>query len=84
MFKPLFLIWERRFLSLGQLPARLLWDFCEIVAFIVALLLWDYCSSYGFAGIVVGLLCYCCRITVDLLWYCHQHACFAAHELSLS
>ena len=67
MFYPFFLVWERRFLSLGQLPARLLWDFCEIAAFIVALLLWDHCSSYGFAGIVVGFMSYCNSVAVGLL-----------------
>ena len=68
MFYPFFLVLERRFLSLGPLPARLLWDFCEIAAFIVVLLLWAYCSSYGFAGIVVGLLC--CRNSVAVGLMC--------------
>ena len=50
-----------------QIAVGLLRDFCEIAAFIVALLLRDYCNSYGFAGIVVGLLCYCNSVAVGLL-----------------
>ena len=56
MFYPFFLVWY-----------NLLWDLCAIAAFIVALLQWDYCSSYGFAGIVVGLLCCCNSVAVGLL-----------------
>ena len=71
MFKPFFLIWERRFLSFGQLPARLLWNCCGISVrlqlSLLRVLLWDYCSSYGFAGIVVGLLCGRCGTAWELV-----------------